>query len=166
MFRQEVLEASREEAKEAKKKLKNIEETPTGITGGGSAAGHTVTRTAMRKNNDNISKSVYIQHVLNQLAERDPKLTGVIPHPIAWDIMEDAGTYYLHEIDGPDIECVYTKENGQITFHLLTADGRTLIDQDTPVKITEKKDTGKVIIAVAAIVAALVALMMLSTIMY
>lgn len=166
MLRQEILDASREEAEEAKKKLKSIEETPTGITGGGSAAGHTVTRTAMRKNNDNISKSVYIQHVLNQLSECDPRITGVIPHPIAWDIMEDEGTYYLHEIDGPDIECVYTKENGQIIFHLLTAAGRTLIDKDTPVKITEKKDTVKVIIAVAAIVAALVALMMLSTIMY
>ena len=166
MLKQEILEASRKEAEQAKKKLKNIEETPTGITGGGSAAGHTVTRTAMRKNNDNISKSVYIQHVLNQLSECAPNITGVIPHPIAWDIMEDDGTYYLHEIDGPDIECVYTKENGQIIFHLLTADGRTLIDQDTPVKITEKKDTVKVIIAVAAIVAALVALMMLSTIMY
>lgn len=166
MLQQEILEASRKEAEQAKKKLKNIEETPTGITGGGSAAGHTVTRTAMRKNNDNISKSVYIQHVLNQLAERDPEIAGVIPHPIAWNIVEHDGTYYLHEIDGADIECVYSKENGQIIFHLLTADGRTLIDQDTPVIITEKKDTVKVIIAVAAIVAALVALMMLSTIMY
>lgn len=166
MLQQEILEASRKEAEQAKKKLKNIEETPTGITGGGSAAGHTVTRTAMRKNNDNISKSVYIQHVLNQLAERDPEIAGVIPHPIAWNIVEHDGTYYLHEIDGADIECVYSKENGQIIFHLLTADGRTLIDQDTPVKITEKKDTVKVIIGVAAIVAALVALMMLSTIMY
>lgn len=166
MLRQEILEASRQEAETAKITLKNIEEKPTGITGGGSAAGHTVTRTAMRKNNDNISKSVYIQHVLNRLAECEPEITGVIPHPIAWNIVEDDGTYYLHEIDGADIECVYTKGPGQITFHLLTADGRTIIDHDTPVKITEKKDTGKVIVAVAAIVAALVALMMLSTAMY
>ena len=70
MLKQEILEASRKDAEQAKKKLKNIEETPTGITGGGSAAGHTVTRTAIRKNNDNISKSVYIQHGLNQLAGR------------------------------------------------------------------------------------------------
>ncbi len=166
MLQQEILEASREEAENARKKLKDIEDTPTGITGGGSAAGHTVTRTAMRKNTDNISKSVYIQHVLDQIAGRAPEIKGVIPHPIAWDIMEHDGTYYFHEIDGPDIECVYTKESGRIIFHLLKADGRMLIDQDTPVEITEKKDTGKVIIAVAVIVAVLVALMMLSSLFY
>ena len=103
MLQQEILEASREEAENARKKLKDIEDTPTGITGGGSAAGHTVTRTAMRKNTDNISKSVYIQHVLDQIAGRAPEIKGVIPHPIAWDIMEHDGTYYFHEIDGPNI---------------------------------------------------------------
>ena len=162
MLKQEVLEASRREAEAAKATLKNITETPTGITGGGSAAGHTVTRTAMRKNSDHISKSTYIRHVLDQLALRAPELTGVIPHPIAWDIMEEDGTYYFHEIDGPDVECVYTKESGKIIYHRLSTDGRILIDQDTPVEITEKKDTGKVILVVTAVVAVLVMLMLMS----
>ena len=160
MMQRELLEESRREAAIARKKLKEIEDMPTGITGGGSAAGHTVTRTAMRKNSSNISKSTYIKPVLDYLAEHAPQVTGIIPHPIAWDVMEDDRTYYLHEIDGPAIECVYTRSSGEITFHLLSADGQVLLEQDTSVPFPEKKDTTKIILTVAAVVAVLTALML------
>lgn len=161
MIRQDLLEASREEAETARKKLKQIEDTPTGITGGGSAAGHTVTRTAMRKNTSNISRSTYIKPVLDFIADNAPHVTGIIPHPIAWDVMEDGDTYYLHEIDGAEIECVYTKSDGEFTFHHLTADGQTLVDQDTAVPSLEKKDTKRVIIAAIAVVMVLTAVLLI-----
>lgn len=115
----------------------------------------------MRKNNSNISKSTYIKPVLDYLEEHAPQITGIIPHPIAWDIMEDNGTYYLHEIDGADIECVYTKSKGINTFHLLTADGQTIVDQDTSVPSHEKNDTKKMIVTAIAVVAVLIALMLI-----
>lgn len=160
MIKQELLEASRKEAETARKKLKQIEDTPTGITGGGSAAGHTVTRTAMRKNTSNINKSTYIRPVLDFIENHAPNVTGIIPHPIAWDVMEDGETYYLHEIDGAEIECVYTKSDGEIIFHLLTADGQALVDQDTTVPSLEKKDTKGLIIAAIAVVAVLTAVLL------
>ena len=68
MFSEKLLEESRQSAARAKQNLEYITDRPTGITGGGSAAGHTVTRTAMRKNVDHISKSIHIDKIL---AERD-----------------------------------------------------------------------------------------------
>ncbi len=160
MMQRELLEESRREAALARRKLKEIEDMPTGITGGGSAAGHTVTRTAMRKNSSNISKSTYIKPVLDFIADHAPQVTGIIPHPIAWYVMEDGETYYLHEIDGAEIECVYTKSDGEITFHLLTADGLALVDQDTTVPSLEKKDTRGLIIAAIAVLAVLTAVLL------
>ena len=165
MYGEEMLEVSREEAKKARERLNKIEEQPTGITGGDGAASHAaVTRTAMRKNTDNILKETRIRPVLDYLKENGLDMNGVIPHPLAWDVMDDGdGTYYLHTIDGTDIECAYSRSGGDITFHRLTADGKTFIETDTAVKAGGKDRTRAFFVGLAILVAIIAVGMLLLT---
>jgi len=160
MYKEKLLIASRKESEEAKNKLKKIESTPTGIMGGESATHTTVTRTAMRKNNDNIKKEYQIRPVLNYLEEEMPYLRGVIPHPIAWHVLEDGDMYYVHSIDGPDVECVYERKDGNIVFNRLFVDEKEVINEDTSVgKYVEKGSMKNVIIGAALISAALIVIL-------
>jgi len=140
MFTEELLEESRRSADRAKQNLAHITGQPTGITGGGSAAGHTVTRTAMRKNADHISNSVHIDKVLALIAQAGGKSSeqyGVIPHPLAWDLCFDGKTVFAHTVDGPEVECAFDEPetNGSRTcrVHRLSVDGNVLIDKKTEI---------------------------------
>ena len=143
MYSQELMEQSRERAKEEKERFQTIKKHPTGITGGGSVIAHTVTRTAMRKNMSNLRKDTYIQPLLEYLKEIAPNIGGIIPHPLAWSVVVDEDTCYLHSIDGPDIEAAYTRiKKGEI-IHTLIADGKVYVDKDTEVKHKDYGSFGK-----------------------
>lgn len=160
MFSEELLEESRRSADKAKKNLEHITDQPTGITGGGSAAGHTVTRTAMRKNVDHISKSIHIDRILAFIAKISGKSSeqyGIIPHPLAWDLCFDGDTVYAHTIDGPEVECVFEdpEKNAakQYCVYRLIVDGNHLIDQETNVALNVNKKHKMIgVIAIIAVI--------------
>ena len=160
MFSKQLLEESRQSAARAKQNLEHITDRPTGITGGGSAAGHTVTRTAMRKNVDHISKSIHIDKILAFIAKVTGKSSeqyGIIPHPLAWDLCFDGDTVYAHTIDGPEVECVFDdpEKNAARKYcvYHLSVDGDVLIDQETNVALTPNKNHKMLgIIAVIAVI--------------
>ncbi len=168
MFSEQLLEESRQSAARAKQKLEHITGQPTGITGGGSAAGHTVTRTAMRKNVDHISKSIHIDKVLAFIAKVSGKSSeqyGIIPHPLAWNLCFDGDTVYAHTIDGPEVECVFddpetnASENPEknaarkYRVYRLSVNGDVLIDQGTDVSLVSNKKHKIVgVIAVFAVI--------------
>lgn len=160
MFSEQLLEESRQSAARAKQNLEHITGQPTGITGGGSAAGHTVTRTAMRKNVDHISKSIHIDKVLAFIAKVSGKSSeqyGIIPHPLAWDLCFDGETVYAHTIDGPEVECVFEdpEKNAAKKYcvYRLVVDGNHLINQETSVALTANKKHKMVgVIAIIAVI--------------
>ncbi|MBE6045286.1 MAG: hypothetical protein E7221_01130 [Clostridiales bacterium] len=160
MFSEELLEESRQSAEKAQQKLGHISDQPTGITGGDSAAGHTVTRTAMRKNADHISKSIHIDKILAFIAKVSGKSSeqyGIIPHPLAWDLCFDGETVYAHTIDGPEVECVFEdpEKNAAKKYcvYRLVVDGNHLINQETSVALTANKKHKMVgVIAIIAVI--------------
>lgn len=142
MFSVQLLEESRQTADKTKQNLEYISDQPTGITGGGSAAGHTVTRTAMRKNVDHMSKSIHIDKILSLIAKVSGKSSeqyGIIPHPLAWDLCFDGDTVYAHTIDGPEVECVFDdpEKNAVKKYRVyrLIVDGNHLINQETSIAL-------------------------------
>ena len=160
MFSKQLLEESRQSAARAKQNLEHITDQPTGITGGGSAAGHTVTRTAMRKNVDHISKSIHLDKILAFIAKVSGKSSeqyGIIPHPLAWDLCFDGDTVYAHTIDGPEVECVFDdpEKNAAKNYcvYRLVVDDDVLIDQETSVALTVNKKHKMVgVIAIIAVI--------------
>ena len=160
MFSVQLLEESRQTADKTKQNLEHITDQPTGITGGGSAAGHTVTRTAMRKNVDHISKSVHIDKILAFIAKVSGKSSeqyGIIPHPLSWNLCFDGDTVYAHTIDGPEVECVFEdpEKNAVKKYRVyrLAVDGDVLIDHETDVALAPNKNHKMLgVIAIAAVI--------------
>ena len=139
MYNEEKLDASRKRAETAKENRKNPPQD------------------AAEAAYD--EKDMYVRPVIRFLEEEIPNMIGVIKDPDAWEIMNDGNTYYLHSLEGTEVECAYTITEDSYCVHMLNVCGiKYLKDKNKyypfPVEKEPERKSGKPFVAIACVIVA------------